>query len=181
MCHERPSGSAPHERGGDPAREAVVGDVEGREAAAERFCHDQRPPVGREQAKLDRHVLRRHALLREAVHDELLPGTLEMLILKTLSIEPMHGYGIARRIEQTQRAAEASAPRASRGSGDPLVVLARADEDLPHLEQTDVVKRPARRSSPGSRSTTSGAGRALGVRADRLYLLAETCVERRAM
>lgn len=29
---------------------------------------------------------------------ELLPGTLEMLILKTLSIEPMHGYGIAQHI-----------------------------------------------------------------------------------
>ena len=31
---------------------------------------------------------------------ELLPGTLEMLILKTLTIAPMHGYGIARRLEQ---------------------------------------------------------------------------------
>jgi transcriptional regulator len=31
---------------------------------------------------------------------ELLPGTLEMLILKTLSIEPMHGYAIARHIRQ---------------------------------------------------------------------------------
>ncbi len=31
--------------------------------------------------------------------NELLPGTLEMLILKTLSIEPMHGYGIARHIQ----------------------------------------------------------------------------------
>ena len=30
---------------------------------------------------------------------ELLPGTLEMLILKTLSIEPMHGYGIAQHIQ----------------------------------------------------------------------------------
>ncbi len=30
--------------------------------------------------------------------NELLPGTLEMLILKTLSIEPMHGYGIAQHI-----------------------------------------------------------------------------------
>lgn len=29
---------------------------------------------------------------------ELLPGTLEMLILKTLSIETMHGYGIAQHI-----------------------------------------------------------------------------------
>ena len=30
---------------------------------------------------------------------ELLPGTLEMLILKTLSIEAMHGYGIAQHIQ----------------------------------------------------------------------------------
>ena len=30
---------------------------------------------------------------------ELLPGTLEMLILKTLSIEPMHGYAIAQHIQ----------------------------------------------------------------------------------
>ena len=32
--------------------------------------------------------------------NELLPGTLEMLILKTLSIESMHGYGIAQHIQQ---------------------------------------------------------------------------------
>jgi transcriptional regulator len=31
---------------------------------------------------------------------ELLPGTLEMLILKTLSREEAHGYAIARRLEQ---------------------------------------------------------------------------------
>ena len=31
--------------------------------------------------------------------NELLPGTLEMLILKTLSIEPMHGYGVAQHIQ----------------------------------------------------------------------------------
>ena len=30
---------------------------------------------------------------------DLLPGTLEMLVLKTLSIEPMHGYGIAQHIQ----------------------------------------------------------------------------------
>jgi transcriptional regulator len=30
---------------------------------------------------------------------ELLPGTLEMLILKTLSIGSMHGYGIAQHIQ----------------------------------------------------------------------------------
>lgn len=31
---------------------------------------------------------------------DLVQGTLEMLILKTLGLEPMHGYGIALRIEQ---------------------------------------------------------------------------------
>jgi transcriptional regulator len=30
---------------------------------------------------------------------ELLQGTLEMLVLKTLSLEPMHGWGIAQRIQ----------------------------------------------------------------------------------
>ena len=31
---------------------------------------------------------------------DLVQGTLEMLILKTLALEPMHGYGIGLRIEQ---------------------------------------------------------------------------------
>jgi PadR family transcriptional regulator, regulatory protein PadR len=31
---------------------------------------------------------------------EMVQGTLEMLILKTLALEPMHGYGVALRIEQ---------------------------------------------------------------------------------
>jgi PadR family transcriptional regulator, regulatory protein PadR len=31
---------------------------------------------------------------------ELIQGTLEMLILKTLMLEPMHGWGVALRIEQ---------------------------------------------------------------------------------
>jgi PadR family transcriptional regulator PadR len=30
----------------------------------------------------------------------LVQGTLDMLILKTLALEPMHGYGIGQRIEQ---------------------------------------------------------------------------------
>lgn len=34
---------------------------------------------------------------------DLIQGTLDMLILKALSLEPMHGFGIARRIEQTSR------------------------------------------------------------------------------
>jgi transcriptional regulator len=31
---------------------------------------------------------------------DLIQGTLEMLVLKTLALAPMHGYGIALRIEQ---------------------------------------------------------------------------------
>ena len=34
---------------------------------------------------------------------EVIQGTLDMLILKTLSLSPLHGYGIARRIEQISR------------------------------------------------------------------------------
>jgi PadR family transcriptional regulator PadR len=34
---------------------------------------------------------------------DLVQGTLEMLILKTLVLEPMHGYGVALRIEQISR------------------------------------------------------------------------------
>jgi transcriptional regulator len=34
---------------------------------------------------------------------DVIQGTLDMLILKTLSLEPMHGFGISRRIEQISR------------------------------------------------------------------------------
>lgn len=34
---------------------------------------------------------------------DLIQGTLDLLILKALSLEPMHGFGISRRIEQTSR------------------------------------------------------------------------------
>jgi PadR family transcriptional regulator PadR len=51
------------------------------------------------------------ATLHEAVAEipvdeentDVIQGTLDMLILKTLSLEPMHGYGIARRVEQVSR------------------------------------------------------------------------------
>jgi PadR family transcriptional regulator PadR len=33
----------------------------------------------------------------------LVPGTLDMLILKTLALEPMHGYGVGIRIEQVSK------------------------------------------------------------------------------
>ena len=34
---------------------------------------------------------------------DVIQGTLDLLILKSLSLQPMHGYGIARRIEQISR------------------------------------------------------------------------------
>jgi len=34
---------------------------------------------------------------------DVIQGTLDLLILKTLSLAPMHGFGIARRIEQITR------------------------------------------------------------------------------
>jgi transcriptional regulator len=34
---------------------------------------------------------------------EVVQGTLDMLIMKTLALEPMHGYGIAQRIEQISK------------------------------------------------------------------------------
>ena len=34
---------------------------------------------------------------------DVIQGTMDMLILKTLSLQPLHGFGIARRIEQVSR------------------------------------------------------------------------------
>ena len=39
----------------------------------------------------------------ESPNTDVIQGTLDMLILKALSLEPMHGFGVARRIEQTSR------------------------------------------------------------------------------
>lgn len=36
----------------------------------------------------------------EKTRSDLLQGTLDMLILKTLALEPMHGWGISQRIQQ---------------------------------------------------------------------------------
>lgn len=34
---------------------------------------------------------------------DLLPGTLEMMVLKTLTVQPMHGYGIAQHIKRLSK------------------------------------------------------------------------------
>ena len=39
----------------------------------------------------------------ETANTDVIQGTLDMLILKTLSLEPMHGFGIGRRVEQVSR------------------------------------------------------------------------------
>jgi len=37
------------------------------------------------------------------VRDELMPGTLDMLILKAISLAPMHGYAIAAHLRQVSK------------------------------------------------------------------------------
>jgi PadR family transcriptional regulator PadR len=39
----------------------------------------------------------------DQLNRDVIQGTLDMLILKTLSLEPMHGFGITRRVEQISR------------------------------------------------------------------------------
>lgn len=47
-----------------------------------------------------RGVRSNHAKSGASGSGDLVQGTLEMLILKTLELEPLHGYGLALRIEQ---------------------------------------------------------------------------------
>jgi len=42
-------------------------------------------------------------MAKDDAKTQLLPGTLDLLLLKTLALEPMHGYGIALRIKQISR------------------------------------------------------------------------------
>jgi transcriptional regulator len=48
-------------------------------------------------------LLRFLGALMNHSNTDVIQGTLDMLILKTLSLEPMHGFGIARRVEQVSR------------------------------------------------------------------------------
>jgi PadR family transcriptional regulator PadR len=57
---------------------------------------------------LDHHILtiKMTAAYRcgmDTPNTDVIQGTLDMLILKTVSLEPMHGFGISRRIEQVSR------------------------------------------------------------------------------
>ena len=54
---------------------------------------------------------------------DVVQGTLDMLILKSVSLEPMHGFGITRRIEQVSRSVFRVNP------GSLLVALQRLERD----------------------------------------------------
>lgn len=49
---------------------------------------------------LHRQAMERLSMGKDATKDSLMPGTLEMLILKTLTRSALHGYGIAQYIKQ---------------------------------------------------------------------------------
>jgi PadR family transcriptional regulator PadR len=53
--------------------------------------------------KLDERSNTPSSLSRGGAPRDLVQGTLHMLILKTLALEPMHGYGIGVRLEQISR------------------------------------------------------------------------------
>ena len=42
-------------------------------------------------------------MAKPATNEQVLQGTLDLLILKTLSLTPMHGWGLTHRIEQLSR------------------------------------------------------------------------------
>jgi PadR family transcriptional regulator, regulatory protein PadR len=48
-------------------------------------------------------IVRREALFMKDRNGDVVQGTLDMLIMKTLALETMHGYGIAQRIEQISK------------------------------------------------------------------------------
>jgi transcriptional regulator len=52
---------------------------------------------------LDNQDERYYAALMTEKNTDVIQGTLDLLILKTLSLEPIHGFGIARRVEQVSR------------------------------------------------------------------------------
>ena len=95
---------------------------------------------------------------------DLLPGTLEMMILKTLSLDPNHGYGIARRIRQVSD----DVLRVEEGSLYPA---------LHRLERRGVITSEWRRSESNRRAKyyrlTAGGRKALARETESWTRLAE--------
>jgi len=74
----------------------------------------------------------------DATNTDVIQGTLNMLILKTLSLEPMHGFGIARRVEQISRGVFKVNPGSLLTA---LQRLERAGAVDAHWQQTDNSRR----------------------------------------
>jgi transcriptional regulator len=88
----------------------------------------------------------------------IVPGTLEMLVLKTLTLEPMHGWGIGERIQQLSR----DAFRVNQGTLYPV---------LERLLQQGLVTAEWRQSDNNRRSkyyliTAAGRRRLTGERSE---------------
>jgi transcriptional regulator len=82
-----------------------------------------------------------------AASTDVIQGTLDLLILKALSLEPMHGFGIARRIEQTSRGVFKVNP------GSLLVAFQR-------LERDGLVEAAWQQTESGRRAKVYGLTRA---------------------
>ena len=92
--------------------------------------------------------------MRDPAPSDVLRGTLDLLILKTLNLEPMHGWGIAQRIQHMSR----SVLDVNQGSLYPA---------LQRLEQKDWIDSEWRPSDNNRRAKyyrlTAKGRRALGI------------------
>ena len=95
--------------------------------------------------------------MRDAAPADVLRGTLDLLILKTLHLEPMHGWGISQRIQQMSR----SVLDVNQGSLYPA---------LQRLEQKEWIESEWRASDANRRAKyyrlTAKGRRALGAETD---------------
>jgi PadR family transcriptional regulator PadR len=99
---------------------------------------------------------------------DLVQGTLQMLILKTLALEPMHGYGIGVRLEQTS----GGVFRVNGGSLFPA---------LRRLERDGLIKgewRATENNRRGKYYTLTGSGRAMLRRETRDWELQTAAIAR---
>ena len=95
----------------------------------------------------------------ETANTDVIQGTLDMLILKTLSLEPMHGFGIARRVEQISRGVFKVNPGFAAHGAEPAGTrwMARrrmaSDRELSTCQVLHVSLAPGRRSSTSKHRT----------------------------
>lgn len=92
-------------------------------------------------------------MARPDSNEQVLQGTLDLLILKTLSLSPMHGWGLTHRIQELSN----DAFRVGQGSIYPALV---------RLEQRDLVRTEWKITESGRRakfySVTAAGKRAMG-------------------